>query len=309
MLGLFYRTYGEATVINFALPAYNGQDLNGAATFAAGDVKVSLDQAAEVNAANLPTDRGNWYSLTLSAAELTCARLTVLLIDQTVPNVWLPDYFIVETTQHPLSQHPDPLLLDMGTTQATGAQTVTLRVGAPATPKGALVVIGSGAVNGANQVGVVASRVGDVVTLEQSWADAGGVTPSSPTTYKVYAAAPAPVAIAADMVRVNGDATSAARMAKSARSIITGLVQAGTLTVNTFTTNLGGSVAEQYDDRMIAFLETTATVALRGVTKPIDSFTPGSPSTLSLGYRDNSGALVQTPLPAVPSAGDEFVVI
>jgi hypothetical protein len=308
MLGTFRRVYGTTEPIAFALASYDGQTLQMAATFAAGDLKLSKDGAAEANATNLPVDTGSGYTWTPTAAELTCKRLVGYLVDQAGGNAWLPDHFVIETTDHPSSQHPDPWLLDMGTAQAASAGGLTLRAGAPATPRGSILIVTS-ATTGVNQVGVIASRAGDVVTLEQTWADGGGVQPTGTITYRVYAGAPAPAAIAADMVRVNGNATAAQKIEASAEGIIPFAIGTGTSTTTSLRTDLPGTAAEQYDDRMIVFRSTTPTVALRGVSKPVDSFTPGSPGILVLGYRDAGGNLVLTPLPVAPSAGDVAVLI
>lgn len=103
----FLRPFGQATTLDFALHELDGVDLRVDATFAAGDVVLSADEGAEGNVGTLPTDEGTGYSLPLTAAELTAARLIIYLVDQTIPNVWLPDHLIVETYGHPDSQHPN----------------------------------------------------------------------------------------------------------------------------------------------------------------------------------------------------------
>jgi hypothetical protein len=307
MLTTVRRKYGEATTLDFVLASYSGPDLNVSATFAAGDLKIAKDEGAAANTTNLPVDKGSYYSLDLTAAELTAKRVVITVIDQTSPNIWLPDVIVIETTEHPSSQHPDPFLLDAGTAQSATAGGLVLRAGAPATPPGSILLITS-ATAGANQAGVIASRATDTVTLQQTWVEGGGVQPTGTILYKVYAAPPAPAVVAADLVRMTGDATIAGKMAAAASAIITGTVQAGTITTSSFPTNLPGTVAEQYDDRILVFRSDTTTVALRGVSKPIDAFTV-SGGVIALGYRDASNNFVGAPLPVAPVAGDTFAVL
>lgn len=57
--------------------------------FAAGDVTISRDSGAFVNATNLPTEiGGGWYSLALTADEMTADRVAVSIVDQTDPAEW-----------------------------------------------------------------------------------------------------------------------------------------------------------------------------------------------------------------------------
>ena len=103
---MFQRKYGAATTIGFPLITKGATDLTTAATFAAGDVKLIIDEGAPANATNNPTHEGNgWYSLALTAAELTGARIAVIVVDQTAPKVWEDQVAVVDTYGHASAQH------------------------------------------------------------------------------------------------------------------------------------------------------------------------------------------------------------
>ena len=98
------RKYGvlltTAKAIQFTLYQVDGVDIEPAATFAIGDIKISKDGAAEVDAANLPTDEGQGYRLILTAAELTASRIRLFIVDQTATKVWLDVEINIETHGH-----------------------------------------------------------------------------------------------------------------------------------------------------------------------------------------------------------------
>jgi len=98
------RKYGvlltTAKAIQFTLYQVDGVDIEPAATFAAGDIKISKNGGAEVDTANLPTDEGNGYRLILTAAELTASRIRLFIVDQTATKVWLDIEINIETFGH-----------------------------------------------------------------------------------------------------------------------------------------------------------------------------------------------------------------
>lgn len=100
-----YRDYATQTTVLVDLWETDGTDLKVDATFATGDCKVMIDEGAEANCANLPTDEGQSYSLVLSAAELTGKRIKVLLVDSAT-KAWLDRTILIETAGHASSQHP-----------------------------------------------------------------------------------------------------------------------------------------------------------------------------------------------------------
>jgi len=105
MIGPIWRKYGEAATLNMTLYAIDGVDIQVAPAFAVGDVVLSRDEAAEANITTLPTDEGTSISISLSATEMEAARITITLIDQTDPKLWLDDSIIVETYGNTLAQH------------------------------------------------------------------------------------------------------------------------------------------------------------------------------------------------------------
>lgn len=102
----FLREYGTATTINFELADDpNPEDLQVAATFATGDVKIMKDEGVEANTTNLPTDEGTGYSLALTATEMQAARIMIYLIDQTATKVWMDKAIRIETYGNASAQH------------------------------------------------------------------------------------------------------------------------------------------------------------------------------------------------------------
>lgn len=128
MQGPYLRKYATQTTIDFTLYKIDGTALQPTATFAAGDVKVMLDEAAEANATNLPTDEGQTYSIVITAAQMTAARVVVILVDQTSPQLWLDTTLVIDTYGHASAQHA----LDLGTASTAQTGDSYARLGAPA---------------------------------------------------------------------------------------------------------------------------------------------------------------------------------
>jgi len=125
---LHLRKYNQATTINFNLFDLDGVDMNVAATFAAGDVKIMKDEAAEANTGSTPVDEGSTYSLALTATEMSAARIVITLIDQTATKVWLDTSIVIETYGNASASHAFDL--DTASTPQTGDNYA--RLGAPA---------------------------------------------------------------------------------------------------------------------------------------------------------------------------------
>jgi len=102
----FEREYGVAATINFELALdATPEDLQVAATFAAGDVVIMKDEGIEANTTNLPTDEGTGYSLVLTATEMQAARIMIYLIDQTATKIWMDKAIRIETYGNASAQH------------------------------------------------------------------------------------------------------------------------------------------------------------------------------------------------------------
>jgi len=86
-----------AKAIPFSLLTVDGVDFITGATFAAGDIQISIDGGAYVDTANLPVAEGNSYRLILTAAELTGRRIRLSIVDQTGTKFWLDTDVIIET--------------------------------------------------------------------------------------------------------------------------------------------------------------------------------------------------------------------
>lgn len=97
--------YGEAVTIDFALFEADGVDFRTDAVHAAGDTVISKDQAAEANTANGFTDEGTGYAILFTAAEMTCKRAIIYIVDQTATKAWLDEYIIIETYGHASAMH------------------------------------------------------------------------------------------------------------------------------------------------------------------------------------------------------------
>lgn len=96
----FQRRYGIATTIYLPLIDFGATDFEATpVTFAAGDTQISLDGGAFANTTNNPVHEGNgFYSLTLTAAEMSAKYAAISIIDQTAPKLW-EDQGIVVTTE------------------------------------------------------------------------------------------------------------------------------------------------------------------------------------------------------------------
>ena len=101
----FLAKYNQAKTITFDLFKVDGIDFEPAATFAIGDVKIMQDEGIEANTTNLPTDEGQGYSLVLTAAEMSAARIKIYIVDQDVTKIWLDTSVSVETYGHASAEH------------------------------------------------------------------------------------------------------------------------------------------------------------------------------------------------------------
>jgi len=106
MGSIYLRKYGVATTVDFCLYKLDGTGLKTDAVSASGDVTLYRDEAAvETLDADAFVDEGAIYSLALSAAEMTAARIIVCVVDQSGPQVWLDKTLIVETYGDASAQH------------------------------------------------------------------------------------------------------------------------------------------------------------------------------------------------------------
>lgn len=97
--------YNQTKTVSFRLFQVDGVDFEPAASFAAGDIKIMKDEGVEANTANLPTDEGQGYSLVLTAAEMSAARIVLYVVDQTATKVWLDSSIAIETYGNASAEH------------------------------------------------------------------------------------------------------------------------------------------------------------------------------------------------------------
>lgn len=112
MASHYLRKYGVEATVNFELYELDGTDLVTNAASATGDINLIRDEAApEELDADAFVDEGVVYSLVASAAEVTAKRITIYIIDQSSPKIWLDKVLIIESYGHASAQH----VFDLGT--------------------------------------------------------------------------------------------------------------------------------------------------------------------------------------------------
>jgi hypothetical protein len=144
------------------------------------EVAIACDEGAETTATNDFADEGNFYSIALTAAELQCARATVVVA------VTVTEAFFVETVGHPDAQLPCPNgeCVTTGTMQASTAGTAVLAAATSFANDylvGSLIEIVAG--TGSGQEGVIAGWVSttDTATMLEDWT----TTPDTTSKYRV----------------------------------------------------------------------------------------------------------------------------
>jgi len=182
-----YREYGVATTVDFDLYQTSGTELKTDAAHAAGDTKIMLDEAAEGNTTNGFTDEGQGYSIALTAAELTAARVVLYVVDQGT-KAWIDRAIRIETTDHHSAQHPNGVIR-RATAAGGGATSITLDASASASNdiyNNGLVFIKSG--TGAGQWNIIVDYDGgtQVATVLNTWV----TNPDSSSVFMIYAAVP-----------------------------------------------------------------------------------------------------------------------
>jgi len=127
MQGIHLRKYGVATTINFELYDTDGINLKTDAAHASGDTNIMKDEGAEANTTNAFVDRGQGYSIALTATEMQAARIVIYIVDQGT-KVWLDKVICIETYGNASALHA----FDLGTASAAQTGDNYARLGAPA---------------------------------------------------------------------------------------------------------------------------------------------------------------------------------
>lgn len=119
MASHYLRKYGVAATLDFELYKADGTGLKTDAVSATGDVTLNRDEGnQETLDADAFADEGMSYSLALSEAEMTAARIIVHVVDQTSPQAWLDKVLIVETYGNASAMHPFDLSAPLAFTGA-----------------------------------------------------------------------------------------------------------------------------------------------------------------------------------------------
>lgn len=185
-----WRQYGEATTIT--LPEFidytGAKDLVTSAVYAAGDTKISKDEAAEANTTNGFVDRGSYYSIALTATEMQAARIKLIVADQGSPT-WLPFSVDIETYGHQSAQDPRGVVL-RDTAAAIASGSITFAASAQATDDAyrnmVVEIVSNGTASANNQMRYISGYTGStkVATISSNWT----VLPTGTVVYRVYAA-------------------------------------------------------------------------------------------------------------------------
>lgn len=104
MQGVFLRKYGVQATIDFQLFETDGINFKVDAVHAAGDTKLVKDEGSETNTSNGFVDKGQGYSITLTAIEMQAGRIVVYIVDQETKE-WLDTCLIIETYGNASAQH------------------------------------------------------------------------------------------------------------------------------------------------------------------------------------------------------------
>ncbi len=242
-------------------------------TLASGDFKVSIDGGAFANLGTLPTvtpASGTSVKISLSSGEMTGDNIVVACIDAAGAE-WCDQFIHLQTA----ARQVDDLAY-------------------PATSGRSMVVDASGLVD-ANTVKVGPTGAGTAQTAR----DIGTSVLISSGTGTGQLSVSSGV-IAADVTKINTDATSAANLAKTTRAILRGTVQTSGTTTTAIATSafdVAGIATDQFKGRIVTFDANTTTTALRGQATDITG------STIS-----TTPVFTVTALTTIPAVGDTFSV-
>lgn len=170
---VFQRDRGVATTLNFKLYNADGTlDIDEAD--GGTEVSVSCDEGAETTATNDFVDEGTFYSIALTAAEMECNRVTVVVAATTT------EVFFIDTKM--------PGVITAGTAQSATSTTIVLDSSVAYADDeliGATVLLTGG--TGAGQARTITDYVSttDTATVA-TWT----TTPSGTITYQIHGTAP-----------------------------------------------------------------------------------------------------------------------
>ncbi len=183
---VYNRLYATQTTIDFSLWKLDATGLKTDAADGGTDCSIIKDEGTETTCTNDFVDEGSSYSITLTATEMTAARVVVHIVDQSSPQVFLDKVLIVETYgQTNSAQHPDGTYK---TAQAGGASTITLASSEtmasdiPNNSTGVTIISGTGA--GQTRLITDYNSSTKVATVGTAWT----TQPSNDSVYELIAA-------------------------------------------------------------------------------------------------------------------------
>ena len=244
-------------------------------TPAAGDVKISKDGGAAANVTNLPSaiamGNGAIWDFSITATEMQAAQVMVTVADSATKAVE-DQCFIIETYGNASGQHE--LDLDTASTAQTGDS---------------YAVVNSGTF-GNSALKTLIDAVDDFVDTEVSAIKAK----TDSLTFTVAGK------VDANPTAINGDATSAANLAKTTRAIARGTVGSASSTTSIVTSGFTPTAiaTDQFKGRIVMFDADTTTTALRGQSTDITASSIGG----------GTPVLTVTALTNAPASGDTFSV-
>jgi len=244
-------------------------------TPAAGDVKISKDGGAAANVTNLPSaiamGNGAIWDFSITATEMQAAQVMVTVADSATKAVE-DQCFIIETYGNASGQHE--LDLDTASTAQTGDS---------------YAVVNSGTF-GNSALKTLIDAVDDFVDTEVSAIKAK----TDSLTFTVAGK------VDANPTAINGDATSAANLAKTTRAIARGTVGSASSTTSIVTSGFTPTAiaTDQFKGRIVTFDADTTTTALRGQSTDITASSIGG----------GTPVLTVTSLTNAPASGDTFSV-
>jgi hypothetical protein len=259
MGGIVVAPYGKAFELVFPIFERTGADLLVPA-WEANDVKYSREAPAGTWSAQasapLPTAHPqftNLWRIAFSAADLACRRLILRLADVTATKAWNDDEWEIQTKDHHLAMHKDPLLIHAGAVQAVGAQSVTLENPGPVdVPPGSLIQVLHAGTSKSPAIRNAGSydAANRIVTLNKVW----DILPTLPGEYMIWAAPDVPTTVPADIQSVQGVSAAATGLRYAgAGVVVTQIPTTGVLTVAQFSVTLTQTLTDFYTPRSFFF--------------------------------------------------------
>ena len=133
-MSAFLRKYATATTINFPLIALGTVNFTSTATMTTADMKLSLNEGVFTTVGTAIVNEGSYgYSYTMTTADLTAARVAMVIISTAATKVCEDSMILIETYGHTNAQHTfdfsvanQTVIASAGTVTLTAGQVVTV---------------------------------------------------------------------------------------------------------------------------------------------------------------------------------------